>query len=723
MGSCIICGTSTDGPICDVHQEDVVFEFEGNEPSQLTPGRFYRGTVDGYADFGVFINIGNVTGLLHRSKLDRRLESLEWEVGDEICVQVNNVRDNGDIDLDSSIRQSADDFRGSLVQSPDGDRLPDDGDDGNGRSGSGRSDTSPSERSDADAGTDTDESETESGSGSEATTGTTSTTKPDSDSEADSEPKADSELEPESKPESKPEPKPEQESEPEAVADTESDPDPEADLERVTVGSLSERVGETVRLEGTVVSVRQTSGPTVFELSDETGIVDCAAFVEAGVRAYPEIEPDDVVRLDGEVRVRRDEIQLETETLLRLEGDALAAVETRLDEAIEDRATPERTDPLADDPEIEAVLDEIGEAATRIRRAVVESRPIVVRHDATADGYVAGAAIERAVLPLVEAEHNSADSVYHYFDRRPLEEGVYDMNDATKDVTRMLGDRDRHDEKLPLFVFAAAGSTEASMDGLELLDIYDAPRVVLDGRAADDGIAAAVDSAVTVEDRTASTVAATVAAATNDDVREDLSHLPAVSYWADAPDAYVDLAADAGIDAEAAKRLREAIALEAFYQSYEDKRQLIVDLLFEKRTGLAEQVSEQFRTKLEAEIDTAEPNLEERTVDGTSVTLLDTEAYTHKYDFPPTQLLLDELARRIDSAAIVGLGTDELHIRAETAFDPGSIAGSIAEAVPDGGVTDPGTRQPKLEFLAGRRDSVADAVIEAVAEVVTAPSA
>ena len=37
MGNCIICGTSTDGPICDVHQEDVIFEFEGNQPSQLTP--------------------------------------------------------------------------------------------------------------------------------------------------------------------------------------------------------------------------------------------------------------------------------------------------------------------------------------------------------------------------------------------------------------------------------------------------------------------------------------------------------------------------------------------------------------------------------------------------------------------------------------------------------------------------------------------------------------
>ena len=728
MGSCIICGTSTDGPICDVHQEDVVFEFEGNDPSQLTSGRFYRGTVDGYADFGVFINIGNVTGLLHRSKLDRRLESLEWEVGDDICVQVNNVRDNGDIDLDSSIRQSAEDFRGRLVQTPDGDRLPDAANEATEGGGTGNG------SGEADSGT----------ASSAPRTDAVTDTGADADADLDSDPDPDPDSEPE--PEPDPDPDPVSESGPsehadsdpaaeiespdgdvdtgaDADADTDADANTDADIDRVTVESLNDRVGETVRLEGRVASARQTSGPTVFELRDETGIVDCAAFVEAGVRAYPEVEADDVVRLDGEVRVRRDEIQIETGSLVALEGEALAAVESRMDAALDDRAAPERVEALADDPAIEDALEGIDTVATRIRRAVIESRPIVVRHDATADGYVAGAAIERAVLPLVEAEHNSADAVYHYFDRRPLEEGVYDMNDATKDVTRMLGDRERHDEKLPLFVFAAAGSTAASMDGLELLDIYDAPRVVLDGRPADEAVVEEIDSLVAVADRTATTVAATVAAAVNDDVRGDLDHLPAISYWADVPDAYADLASAAGVDAAAAKRLREAIALEAFYQSYEDKRQLVIDLLFEKRTGLAEQVSEQFVTKLEAELDTAEPNVEERTVDGTTVTLLDTEAYTHTYDFPPTRLLLDELSRRLDSAAVVGLGTDEVHIRSDVAFDLDAVGASVSAAVPTASVSNPGSREPRLEFLAGEREAVTDAVIEAVAEVVAAPSA
>jgi predicted RNA-binding protein with RPS1 domain len=120
MGQCIICGKAVDGKICDSHEEDVVFEFEGTKPEQLARDRFYHGTVDGYADFGVFVNLGqHVTGLLHRSKLDRRLESLDWDVGDTVFVQVTNVRDNGDVDLGWSIRQAEREFRGVLVDDPE----------------------------------------------------------------------------------------------------------------------------------------------------------------------------------------------------------------------------------------------------------------------------------------------------------------------------------------------------------------------------------------------------------------------------------------------------------------------------------------------------------------------------------------------------------------------------------------------------------------------------
>ncbi|MFW6382771.1 MAG: DHH family phosphoesterase [Haloferacaceae archaeon] len=682
MGSCIICGASVDGRVCDLHEEDVVFEFRGTEPDQLTPRRYYRGTVDGYADFGIFVDIGDsVTGLLHKSELDRRLDSMDLEPGDTVYVQVQNVRDNGNVDLGWSIRQDQDRFRGALVDDPDGggDRLVEDEDEpeeSEGDSGIGEpepvSRSSPSARSDG------------------AETGSQAAGGP---------------------------------AEPETETAEESEP---AQFEQATVDQLEELVGERVRLEGEIQSARQTSGPTVFRLRDETGSVECAAFEEAGVRAYPEAGENDVVRIEGEVERRRGDLQVETEALVVLEDDERDAVTDRMEEAMVKRATPGEFEPLADDPAVEAVAEGIRDTATAIRRAVLEGRPVVVRHAATADGYAASSAIERATLPLIREEHDSTEAEYHYFDRRPLEGSVYDMNDATKDVTSMLQNRDRHGETLPLFVFVGAGGSAESIDGFDLLGTYDARRVVVDERVIEPGVADAVDILVspTLEgdfETTATVLGATLGAQINPDVRDDLAHLPAISFWEDTPEQYVELAGEAGYDDEATRELREAIALEAFYHSYEDKRELIADLLFADEAAdpvkLAGHISEQFRTRMDAEVETAEANLESHDVDGETVLVLDTDAYTHRYEFPPEPLLLDELYRRHreEGSALIGVGKDEAYIRSDADVDVRAVAEAAREHAPAAALDVRGARDGRVEFLAGERDAARDALLDALA--------
>jgi len=725
MGSCIICGKSVDGKICDIHQEDVAFEFRGSSPDQLTSGRYYKGTVDGFAEFGVFVDVGDsVTGLLHESELDGRLDNLEWEPGDAVYVQVKNVRDNGNIDLGWSIRQSDREFRGKLIDDPAFDEpkhpkeidgsAPDTGD---------TSDASELEQTAADASSDE---------AAEAVTASKTETASEQSDEPSGRPEAggvrtrqaDSDG-----PEAG-----ETRTAAETVASEEADETP-----LVTVDSLGDRIGETVRLEGKIESARQTSGPTVFELADGTGTVDCAAFEEAGVRAYPDIGEDDVVRLSGEVRERRGELQVETEQLTALEDDERETVRERMEAALTEKARPGALDLLAEDEMLSSLSESFRDAAGEIRRAVFEERPVIVRHSATADGYVAGAAIERATLPLIREEHSRSDAEYHYFDRRPLEGDVYEMGDATKDVTTMLGNRERHDEQLPLYVFVAVGGTRESLDGLEFLDVYDAPRVVVD-TVAEPEIADEVETVVSpdadpatlttvdgqLDGPTTAAIAANVATHVNEDVREDLLHLPAVSFWEEPPEAYAEAARQAGYESDTLADIRDAVALEAYYQSYEDKRQLIADLLFAGRAsdvaddearGLAGHVSEQFRSKLETAVETAEANVDRRTVDGVEVAILDTEAFTHRFDFPPETLLLDELLRQLrsDVDAIVGIGEDDLHLRSEHALDVRTVATRIDEAVPDAGVEAQSSRSQQIAFLAGRRDAVLDAALETVA--------
>jgi RecJ-like exonuclease len=712
MGSCIICGTSVDGHICDLHEEDVLFEFRGDHPNQLTVNRYYRGTVDGFAEFGVFVDIGDrVTGLLHRSELDQRLDSLDWEPGDTVFVKVKNVRDNDNIDLGWSIRQREREFRGTLIDDPefDHERLAEEVDDtqAEDESGNGREEASET----------TDEASETDVSAEAETTGTESRT---SVSQADSADRTERSASVVGQGNATAE-----------ATDSESTSDggtvlEERELTHVAVDSLADHEGDDIRLEGEIVNIRQTSGPTVFELRDETGTVDCAAFVEAGVRAYPEVVEEDIVRLDGEVRRRRGEIQVETDALVVLEDEERKTVEDRMADALDERARPAAVDALAEDPAIDALADDLVDAATAIRRAVITDRPVIVRHSATADGYVAGVALERATLPLVSEEHRQADAQYHYFDRRPLEGGVYDMEDATKDVTNMLENRERHDEKLPLFVFVAAGGTRESLDGFDLIDIYGAPRVVIDDAVADEEVADAVDTLVSpslagAETTTATALAANVAAHVNEHVREDLKHLPAVSFWTDTPSSYLDTAAEAGYDEEAVTEIRDAVALEAYYQSYEDKRELITDLLFgddeDDVTGLASNVAKQFRTKLQTEVDTATANLDYESMDEATIALLDTDSFTHRYDFPPSTILLDELFRQEDEEtdALVGVADDTLYVRADEPVDVHAIADEVAAIAVEAGVRTRSAREQSIRFLSGERDAVIDAALSVVA--------
>ena len=737
MGTCIVCGSASDGHICATHEEDVVFDFRGNSPNQLTPGRFYRGTVDGFAEFGVFVDVGDsVTGLLHRSEVPGRIESLDWEAGDEVFVQVTDVHDNGNVDLGWSIRESMRDFRGELVEDPSLDsnaELPDDEE----------TDTTDESDANGDAGQSTDESQTDDGESAgearttdESETADGGTPVEESTSGADDAgfefDEADAEDEDEDEDDSAQSATEAATEHVEATREAESqaaetDDGDETDASEspteapVKVGDLDDHVDETVTVEGEIASARQTSGPTVFEVADETGVVDAAAFEEAGVRAYPGTEAGDVVRIEGTVERRRGELQVETEALTELDAADGDAVRQRMDDALDERAAPETTDLLAADDAVEAVHDDIVDAATAIRRAVIDARPVIVRHPTTVEGYVAGTAVERALLPLIRDEHAREDAEYHYVDRRPLDDAFYTIDDATGDVTSMLEAAERHDEKHPLFVLVGAGSTTESTDALDLLDIYDADTVVVDGGYADDaaGMDVLVSPTAAGEDPVnTGALGAQLAAVVNADVRADLQHLPAVAYWQDLPAAYADLADATDYDRETLEQLRDAIALEAFYQSYEDKRELISDLLWgDADHELVDHVATQFRERLDTELSTAEPHLSVRGQNGVAFETLDVAAYTHKYDFPPVDLLLDALHRRDDKAdVLLGVNEDELRVRSDDPVDVHAVADAVAAELPEAGVTPRGARDGRIEFLSGERDAVVDAVVDALAD-------
>jgi RecJ-like exonuclease len=103
---------------------------------------------------------------------------------------------------------------------------------------------------------------------------------------------------------------------------------------------------------------------------------------------------------------------------------------------------------------------------------------------------------------------------------------------------------------------------------------------------------------------------------------------------------------------------------------------------------------------------------------GTAVGLLDTESFTHQYDFPPARVLLAALADGAEGelGAVLGVGKDRLLVWGEPPIDVREVASYVREAVPDAGVEARGGHDGEIVFLAGERDAVVDATIEALAE-------
>jgi RecJ-like exonuclease len=119
---------------------------------------------------------------------------------------------------------------------------------------------------------------------------------------------------------------------------------------------------------------------------------------------------------------------------------------------------------------------------------------------------------------------------------------------------------------------------------------------------------------------------------------------------------------------------------------------------------------------MDAALDTAEANLERHESDGRAVLVLDTEAYVHRYEFPPEELLLDELYRRHrdEAAALLGIATDEAFVRTDADVDVRTLIERAGEAAPEAGLDARGAREGRIEFLAGEREAAREAIVEAL---------
>ena len=239
-------------------------------------------------------------------------------------------------------------------------------------------------------------------------------------------------------------------------------------------------IKEVVSLKGFVNKVVQTGGPTVFVVSDGTGNLSIKGFVKPGVRAHPEIVEGSIIRAVVEIGEFQGEIEGEIKSISMLDEANKKHFLESMKEIEKERAKVVSPNFLVENNILSKLKERFVEAATQIRLAVIQDRPIIVRHHNDTDGYSSGFALERAILPLIEKQHNSEKAAWEFFTRAPCAAPFYEIDDSIRDMANSLRNVAKHSNKMPLIVIADNGSSQEDLMGIKQGKVHGSDFIVVD---------------------------------------------------------------------------------------------------------------------------------------------------------------------------------------------------------------------------------------------------
>ncbi|ADB57885.1 DHH family phosphoesterase [Archaeoglobus profundus] len=445
----------------------------------------------------------------------------------------------------------------------------------------------------------------------------------------------------------------------------------------VKIAELEKHLGKMVEIRGKVTHVKLTGGPTVFTIIDETGGVNAVAF-EGGERAYPEIDVDDIVAVVGIVK-RREKIQIEVLEMEKLLGEEAYKIQKAIQEELDRRSEPIFTGFLIESEVLERLKPEMMAVAKELRKAVFESRPIIIRHHWDADGVCGGVALEKALIDLVEKYHPDPEAKYYLIRRRVSRAPFYELEDVVKDLDEALEDIDRHGDKVPLVVLVDNGSGLEDVPAIRQFLVFGADVITIDHHFPDEEVDRYLLYHVNPykvggdSNYTAGILSVEIARMVNPDV--DLKLLAGVSVVGDRAEGevekYVELT---GLTREELQDIALAIEFEGFYLRFRPSSYIMHEILGfgrkDRQKKLVEMLSSYAKEAIEAQVKTAMEGVKVQELpNGVVLAALDVENYAKKFTFPPPGKLTgevhDRLKQKYERIVTIGYGPDFAVIRSE----------------------------------------------------------
>jgi len=512
--------------------------------------------------------------------------------------------------------------------------------------------------------------------------------------------------------------------------------------DRLLTATLDEAVGAGGHLEGRVVQIKQTGGPTIFQVRDETGIVPCAGFEEAGVRTFPDVSMGDIVRVTGTVETRDGSHQVEADDVDVLAGPAATDVADRLEAATTEAATPADVEPLVEWPALGKLWDDLRDVARLLRRTVLEGRPIRMRHHADGDGLCASVPLQYALEQFIGEVYADPEAPRHLLKRLPSKAPFYELEDVTRDLNYALEDRERHGQTLPLLLMLDNGSTEEDTPAYRNLAHYDVPVVVVDHHHPDPGavedlVEAHVNPYLHGEDYRITTgmLCVELARMIAPGISDELTHVPAVAGLSDRsegeamPD-YLALAADAGYEKDQLRDISEALDYATFWLKYNAGSEFVYDVLNvncddeRRHADLVDLLSRRAGRDVETQLAAATEHVtHERLDNGAHLYRIDVDRHARRFTYPApgktTGKIHDhKVAETGDPVITIGYGPDFAVLRSDgVRLDIPEMVAELKAEVDGGGVSGGGHLVVgSIKFVGGMREQVVDALVDRMGE-------
>lgn len=245
-------------------------------------------------------------------------------------------------------------------------------------------------------------------------------------------------------------------------------------------------------------------------------------------------------------------------------------------------------------PVLQKLKPKIRELIELLKKTLEAKQPILIRHHADADGYTAGIALERALLPLISLQHRRERDVSYYYQRLPSLTPYYAYEDATKDIQTFLKNAEQFEMKAPLILLLDLGSGGESLPAIQKIKIYGATVAVVDHHPADEHITQVTEVHInphlvgSTYDFSAGMLCAEIGhlihAETKNSVPQHFYFIAAVSGTADKVASeeykkYMAIAAHHGFSKEFVQKVAEALNYEAHILGPTSGREIVQDIL------------------------------------------------------------------------------------------------------------------------------------------------